>query len=621
MKKPDWKMFIPQKLRYRLFGAFLILILLPFSVLNVYNYRQIESLVEEKISQQSHEQLVQMYGTLEDQMSVAFKTLIFLEQDSAVRSVLTKPGNRSPLENKALIEEKFKMLNNSFFLYNPSVYFTLLDFHESVYTSYLPKQALAYEPYRELFRRHLGSVVPADQGTVQREAALPGEAAAQTLDSAEAQGLFYQWDSRDGNNMLREVSTSPYLLSLYAYMKDSGGNRYGLARISIDYSFWFQSVLKESLSSQDYFLITGKGETVARSSKKAVLAPEITREIALHPAQAYLTDDKSGTLINYVYIESLDWYMVNRIPLAVLFNEISGLKQRYFLTFFAFTAAFVLIAFMISATFTRPLSHLQNKMKDVVRKNLKIRIPEGRSHGEVLELTRTFNTMLDDTNKLIAQLKAEERQKEAVHFHMLLAQMNPHFLLNTLNTMKWSAIRSGNEEISEMCVSLGKLLEVSLNAEVELVYLKDEIELVQAYLHIQRIRYQGSFEVTCDFDDELEYALVPKLSLQPLVENAIRHGVGPLTERGQISIRIYRNDKAQLTLEVGDNGIGMEESRRLQVTRTRKGIGLSNLKERLRLLFKGQSELEILQLSPGTLIRFSIPFLLSTPYVQDKKIQ
>jgi two-component system, sensor histidine kinase YesM len=620
MKKPDWKMFVPQKLRYRLFGAFLILILLPFSVLNVYNYRQIESLVEEKISQQSHEQLVQMYGTLEDQMSVAFKTLIFLEQDSAVRSVLTKPGNRSPLENKALIEEKFKMLNNSFFLYNPSVYFTLLDFHESVYTSYLPKQALAYAPYRELFRRHLGSVVPADQGTVQREAALSGEAA-QTLDSAEAQGLFYQWDSRDENNMLREVSTSPYLLSLYAYMKDSGGNRYGLARISIDYSFWFQSVLKESLSSQDYFLITGKGETVARSSKKAVLAPEITREIALHPAQAYLTDDKSGTLINYVYIESLDWYMVNRIPLAVLFNEISGLKQRYFLTFFAFTAAFVLMAFMISATFTRPLSHLQNKMKDVVRKNLKIRIPEGRSHGEVLELTRTFNTMLDDTNKLIAQLKAEERQKEAVHFHMLLAQMNPHFLLNTLNTMKWSAIRSGNEEISEMCVSLGKLLEVSLNAEVELVYLKDEIELVQAYLHIQRIRYQGSFEVTCDFDDELEYALVPKLSLQPLVENAIRHGVGPLTERGQISIRIYRNDKARLTLEVGDNGIGMEESRRLQVTRTRKGIGLSNLKERLRLLFKGQSELEILQLSPGTLIRFSIPFLLSTPYVQDKKIE
>lgn len=589
MKKPDWKTFLPQKLRYRLFGAFLILILLPFSVLNVYNYRQIESLVEEKISQQSHEQLVQMYGTLEDQMSIAFKTLIFLEQDSVVRYVLTSPLSRTTLENKSLIEEKFKMLNNSFFLYNPSVYFTLMDFHESVYTSYLPKKALAYAPYRERFRQHLSN----DE-------------------------LFYQWDSRDENNVLREVSASPYLLSLYAYMKDSSGKPYGLARISIDYSFWFQSVLKASMSNQEYFLITGKGETVARSSKDAALSLEITKEIAQNPTRAYLTDEGSGTLVNYVYIESLDWYMVNRIPLTVLFNEISGLKQRYFLTFFGFTAAFVLMAFMISATFTRPLSHLQNKMKDVVRKNLKIRIPEGRSRGEVLELTRTFNTMLDDTNKLIGQLKAEERQKEAVHFHMLLAQMNPHFLLNTLNTMKWSAIRSGNEEISEMCVSLGKLLEVSLNAQVELVYLKDEIELVQAYLHIQRIRYRDSFEVTCEFADELEYALVPKLSLQPLVENAIRHGVGQLTERGLIRIRIYKNDKGQLMLEVEDNGIGMEESRRIQLTRSRPGIGLSNLKERLRLLFKGQSELTIISLTPGTLIRFNIPFLLSTPYKQGQ---
>lgn len=115
MTKPDWKTFLPHKLRYRLFGAFVVLILLPFSVLNVYNYGQIESLVEQKISEQSHEQLVQMYGSLEDQMSIAFKTLIFLEQDSAVRNALTSPDNRSPLENKSLVEEKFKMINNSFF--------------------------------------------------------------------------------------------------------------------------------------------------------------------------------------------------------------------------------------------------------------------------------------------------------------------------------------------------------------------------------------------------------------------------------------------------------------------------------------------------------------------------
>ena len=605
MKKLDWNIFFPQKLKYRMFSAFLILILLPFSVLNIYNYGQIESLVEEKISQQSHEQLVQMYGTLEDQMSIALKTLIFLEQDSGVRNVLTSPENMSSLDKKRIVEEKFKMLNNSFFLYNSYVYFTLLDFNDSVYTSYLPNQALEYERYLDLFQQHLSTDIGKKE--IPRVEA-SGRTAAQIL---------YQWDTRDENNVLHEVSSSPYLLSLYAYMRDTTGKPYGLARISIDYSFWFQSILKGSLNNQDYFLITGAGEVMAKSSKDSVLSPQVSGEIVRSSKQSYLTDDESGTLINYAYIESLDWYMVNCIPLDILFDEISGLKKRYFVTFFLFTAAFVLMAFMISATFTRPLSHLQNKMKDVVRKNLKIRIPEGRTRGEVLDLTRTFNTMLDDTNQLIHRLKAEERQKEAIHFQMLLDQMNPHFLLNTLNTIKWSAIRSGNEDISEMCVSLGKLLEITLNSQVELVYLKDEIELLQAYLHIQRIRYRDSFEVTCQFDDAMEYALVPKLSLQPLVENAIRHGVSQMTGRGHIAIRIYKNDKGQLTLEVEDNGIGMEESRRIQGSRSRPGIGLSNLKERLHLLFKLQSELEILDCAPGTMIRFSIPFLLSTPYVRQ----
>ncbi|MNO98851.1 Histidine kinase [compost metagenome] len=117
------------------------------------------------------------------------------------------------------------------------------------------------------------------------------------------------------------------------------------------------------------------------------------------------------------------------------------------------------MTFVISTTITRPLSHLQAKMKAAVQKNLKIRLPEHKFHGEVLDLTRTFNTMLDDTNLLIQKLNAEERQKEAVHFQMLLAQTNPHFLLNTLNTIKWIAIRQHNDEITNMTLSLGKLLE------------------------------------------------------------------------------------------------------------------------------------------------------------------
>ncbi|MNN24164.1 Sensor histidine kinase YehU [compost metagenome] len=252
-------------------------------------------------------------------------------------------------------------------------------------------------------------------------------------------------------------------------------------------------------------------------------------------------------------------------------------------------------------------------MKAAVQKNLKIRLPEHKFSGEILDLTRSFNTMLDDTNLLIQKLKAEERQKEAVHFQMLLAQTNPHFLLNTLNTIKWMAIREHNEDITNMTLSLGRLLEASLNTDKDLIHLKDELELVQAYVHIQQFRYRHKFDVTYHYEEDILYALVPKLSLQPLVENAIVHGVTALPGNGLIQI-VLRRDGSKLIVEIKDNGVGMEQAGMNRTPRKRPGIGLSNIKERLRLLFRGEGSLEVLSSSEGVMVRFTIPFLLSTPY-------
>lgn len=576
---------VPQKLKYRLFTAFVCLILLPFCALNLYNYQRIETLVQKKISQQSHYQLEQMYRTLEDQISIAFKTLIFLQQDDTVRSVLLHPEQRNELENKRLMENIFKNLNNSFFLYNPSVYFMILDLTESAYTSYPPKKPLVYSELRSNsgFDRNLMNT------------------------------SSYRWVPNDSNYVLRDISTSAYLLSLYAYLEDTQSTAYGMARISIDYSYWLRSIHKQSDLQQQYFLITRSGENISQSDPDSLLPEEVRAGIAGHPGQQYFIDKTSNSLINYIYVESLDWYIVNRIPLSVLFVEIEGLKQQYFITFFALMGIFLMMTFVISTTITRPLSHLQNKMKAAVHKNLKIRLPEHKFSGEILDLTRTFNTMLDDTHLLIQKLKAEERQKEAVHFQMLLAQTNPHFLLNTLNTIKWMAIRENNEEITNMTLSLGRLLEASLNTDNDLIHLKDEIELVQAYVHIQQFRYRHKFEVTYAYDDDILFALVPKLSLQPLVENAIVHGITALPGSGLIGIFIHREGQ-RLIVEIRDNGVGMEQAAVNRQPRKRPGIGLSNIRDRLRLLFREEGTLEVLSSPAGVIVRFTIPFLLSTPY-------
>lgn len=225
------RILIPQKLKYRLFTAFVCLILLPFGALNMYNYQRIETLVQKKISQQSHYQLEQMYRTLEDQISIAFKTLLFLKQDDTVKSVLLHPGQRNELENKRLMENIFKNLNNSFFLYNPSVYFMILDLSESAYTSYPPKDSLVYSELK----------------------ANPG------FDRGQMNTGSYHWVPNDTNYVLRDVSTSAYLLSLYAYLEDARNKPYGMARISIDYTYWLRSIHKQSDLEQQYFLITRSG--------------------------------------------------------------------------------------------------------------------------------------------------------------------------------------------------------------------------------------------------------------------------------------------------------------------------------------------------------------------------
>lgn len=582
--KPLLGMIWPQKLKYRLFMAFVLLILLPFFVLNIYVYSRIEDIIQDEISRQSLAQLDNLKRSLQDQMSIAFRSALLLEQDSSVRSILQYPQRHRQLDRLHLMEEKFKGLHTSFFLSNPYVYFMVLDMEGNLYNSYLPKKALNYDEVLAnlRFQEVLGSDVK------------------------------YLWVPLDDNDVFRDTSTSPYLLSLYVVMKEYNQKPYGLARVSIDYTYWFQSFIHTSSRNQHYSIITGQGVPVVQSDHD--IAPEVVEKIIASDENGYIIDRASDTVVNFSYIDTLDWYVVSATPLDVVFYKIQALKQNYFLTFSLFMGAFILIAFMISYTITHPLSHMQMKMGELVRKDMKARLPEHKYKGELKELARTFNTMVADTNELIQRLKEEQRQKDAVHFQMLLAQVNPHFLLNTLNTMKWIAFRRGQEDIAEICMSLGKLLETSLNADVDLIYLKDELELIRAYVHIQQTRFNHSFTVRYEHDERNDYVLVPKLSLQPLVENAIQHGISGRPEGGRIVIRIRDIDRETLMLEVEDNGVGFKHARQRQISRKRPGIGLENIRQRLRLLFKDKGSVDIVHQEEGTLVRLKFPYMLSMPY-------
>lgn len=584
---PIMERCIPATLKHRLFAAFILLILLPFTLLILHYFNKLESAWTQTFSEQSLEQMQQANESFQEMISKAYKTSVLLDQDSVVRQVLQKPDDYHAIERVNLVEERFRAINNSLFLTSPQVFYTLLDPYGHVYTSYMPAERLDYAAMREsvLFKEAFASGSPY-KFNVERNYVYPG------------------------------LSRSPALLSIHVPLLDDHFKPYAVARISIDYYQWFRALTGAYPAEHDYALVTDEGEVLVRSEGFAGPGERFAAESGGRQNGSY---EENGYIVNYSFMPSFGWYMVKQVPSAILFAEVNKLKRSFFMAFLLFTALFVGMTLIITSAVTNPLKRLQRHMSTMAQSNMKIHLPEERCKGEVLQLTRAFNLMVSDIQQLIQQLKAEERRKEAIHFRMLHSQTNPHFLLNTLNTVKWIALNHRNDDIVEICVSLGKLLEAGLDSEKELIYLKDEIDLVRAYLRIQSFRYKKQYEVRFDCDSALDYALIPKLSLQPLVDNAIRHGLSG-KKQGEIEIRI-RTAGELLHVTVDDNGIGPEAAKRLGAARDHAGgIGLTNLRERLELLFKDKAGMEMVALPEGTSVRFRLPLLISTPYRMEESV-
>ncbi|PYI52111.1 cache domain-containing sensor histidine kinase [Paenibacillus flagellatus] len=589
---------VPHTLKNRLIAAFLLLVLLPFALLNAYYFGEMESVMQRKAGEQDKRQLESLKRSLEDFTGTSVKTLTLLEQDPTVTAILANPGQYDPWNRRTDIEAKFLSIGNSLFLTGSQVYYTLLDLQGNLYASYTPERPLDYadmirEPwYRDMLER----------------------------------GERTMWRTSDPNYVKKDVSRSAYLASLCAVLNDGKtGKPYALLRISLDYEQWF----KRETGGADgagkeralYYIVNSRGETVLESSPGQRLPQAVADRIAAaggspDGAGVELLDEAGQAAYTASYMKSLDWYIVKSTPLDLLFAEANALKRRFFLVFLGLTLLFMAITVLLSSSVTRPLKRLERKMKTMADNDLKVALPETRAVGEVLSLTRSFNRMVKDIHDLVHRLKREERQKQAVRFQVLVSQMNPHFLLNTLNTIKSIAMSRDDEETHEICVSLGKLLESSLNLDVDLIHLKEELELVRAYLHIQNSRFGRRFESAFELDPRLEYALVPKSSLQPLVENAIVHGFGRSMQSGKVTVRASAADN-RLVLEVEDDGIGLEAAAARPRRSAGSGIGLSNLRERLQLLYQGGAELKLAALERGTSVRMDIPLLLATPYSKE----
>ncbi|RIE02409.1 sensor histidine kinase [Cohnella faecalis] len=279
------------------------------------------------------------------------------------------------------------------------------------------------------------------------------------------------------------------------------------------------------------------------------------------------------------------------------------------------------VAVLSSNRFIKPIHHLQSKMRNV-EKGLFSERATVQTKDEIGQLTNGFNNMVQEINNLIEEVyETKDREREA-ELSTLQSQINPHFLYNTLELINMIALQKQQYMISDIVSSLGKLFRYTVDKKEKPVYLKEEVRFVEAYLQIQSFRYGDRLAYEVDIPMELNYVLVPKLILQPLVENAIEHGISE--GEGTVNVKaLQRGDELFISIQDSGKGMTVEQIESLEQTifakkdtfserehfgRERKGYALRNLHQRLRLLYGDSYGINIdKSLKTGCVMTINLP--------------
>ncbi|USB34380.1 sensor histidine kinase [Paenibacillus sp. YPG26] len=320
----------------------------------------------------------------------------------------------------------------------------------------------------------------------------------------------------------------------------------------------------------------------------------------------------------YTSSEQTGWKIIGEVPLSEVLKDASRI-ERLIGVIVIFTIIFTIaLYFFISSKLIHPIRFLKKKMRQAASGYLDAKVRQ-MGRDEIADLGSSFNTMLDKIKILIENSIKEQELIKIAELRTLQAQINPHFLYNTLDSIIWLAENRKSEEVIEIVRALTTFFRISLSRGRDLITIKDEIEHIGNYLVIQKMRYRDILDYEIDIDEDILSCQILKMTLQPLVENALYHGIK--NKRGKGMIRIsgsyISNDAIRIVIQ--DNGAGMSQERlqQLQAGIEQKvedepkqdgGFGFGNVHQRLRLY---HGELYGLQLDSqpgvGTTVTVKIP--------------
>ncbi len=313
------------------------------------------------------------------------------------------------------------------------------------------------------------------------------------------------------------------------------------------------------------------------------------------------------------------WRLVGVYYLSDISTVQQDVTEFIFLTLLIGMVILISVSIYMTDRITKPIAELTTSMKAVEKGDFDIQIDVSGEY-EVVQLAKRFNLMTARIKSLMGQVVDEQEAKRKSELSALQAQINPHFLYNTLDSIIWMAENGKQQEVVKMVTALARLFRISISRGKNVITVKEELAHAENYLTIQKMRYKDQFEYTLDIQEEVLELRTLKLILQPIIENAIYHGIRQMVDEGEILINA-RLEGDDLVFEVQDNGLGMEDHiRQGLLTRHPEdaaspatgvkvgGVGVSNVDERIQLLYGKSYGLTIeSELEEGTTVTLRIP--------------
>lgn len=336
------------------------------------------------------------------------------------------------------------------------------------------------------------------------------------------------------------------------------------------------------------------GVVLFNSSKMASLVDATDRQIIEKNPTGYYTDDTS-TFYSYTTSEMTNWKIIGHAPEHEIMHDVNEIQSLIILSVTSSIIFTIGLYLFITKKLLRPIKELKEKMKQASNGDFDVKVITKENRNEITELGTSFNLMIRKIKVLLQKSTDEQKQLKVAEFQALQAQVNPHFLYNTLDTIIWMAEAKNTAQVIDVTKALSQFFRISLSKGKDWIPIRDEFDHVRNYLIIQKIRYEDILEVSYHVNEDILDYRILKLALQPLVENAIYHGIKNKRGKGFIRIKADRNAQGHIVIDIIDNGIGIEEPRldeiRIQLAlglpldKGNGGFGMVNVHQRIRLFY------------------------------------